>query len=79
MNTTTLLEDQLLSKSWSRLFLMEWNISIKMNQKRKFLVITEIDTNRTLLERWNSSKVVEAVREIREESGGQSFKFPIKI
>jgi hypothetical protein len=36
-------------------------------------------TDRALLERWDSSKVVEAVREIREESGGQSFKFPIRI
>jgi hypothetical protein len=36
-------------------------------------------TDRALLERWDSFKVVEAVREIREESGGQSFKFPIRF
>jgi hypothetical protein len=36
-------------------------------------------TGKALVKRWKGSKVVEAIQEIREESGGQTFEFPSRI
>jgi hypothetical protein len=63
---TTSSEDQVVSRNWNRLSLMEWNFSILTNQNREFLVIIGIELQVGLY--WKGGRIPKS-QMLSEKSG----------